>query len=41
MKQTTRQLMAPRGERPTRRGLLKTLGAAAAATFWADEQLEA
>src|SRR3954465_14025307 len=41
MKQTTTNLMGGSSSRPTRRGMLQTLGAAAAATFWADEQLEA
>ncbi len=41
MKQTTRQLMGSTWRTPTRRGMLKTLGAAAAAAFWADNQLEA
>lgn len=41
MKQTTRKLMGSSWRTPSRRGMLKTLGAAAAATFWADDQLEA
>ncbi len=41
MKQTTRKLIGSSWRSPSRRGMLKTLGAAAAATFWADEQLEA
>ncbi|MDZ4800522.1 MAG: mandelate racemase/muconate lactonizing enzyme family protein [Bryobacteraceae bacterium] len=41
MKQTTRKLMGSSWRTPSRRGVLKTFGAAAAATFWADSQLEA
>jgi L-alanine-DL-glutamate epimerase-like enolase superfamily enzyme len=41
MKQTTRKLMGSSWRTPSRRGVLKTFGAAVAATFWADSQLEA
>ena len=39
MKETLKKLMG--GHVPSRRGFLRTFGAAAAATFWADDQIEA